>query len=48
MGVTSIAHGIHPVKEDSPMKRGLKSARQTRAIETILVKEDSPMKRGLK
>ena len=36
------------VKEDSPMKRGLKCRTSVRRLASYAVKEDSPMKRGLK
>ena len=36
------------VKEDSPMKRGLKCDAMTASQAVSRVKEDSPMKRGLK
>ena len=42
-----IASRIH-VKEDSPMKRGLKGHCCCRCVDGLIVKEDSPMKRGLK
>ena len=48
MDCSGVAKLVPGVKEDSPMKRGLKYSNAATRILMTAVKEDSPMKRGLK